>query len=260
MLSHKVNWILSLFGCVLIIAVAGEKSSKEASKNLMKELKANRPVKLEVRNLQSFLRGYDKNIKIFDYTVGELIGLCEETVENCHPKAYDLACKVEQEYGTTIPLLSNYAAFCRDVMMVSYCSSHLNELQESVLNSMSSEQKQLLRVFLNHLPGGNHAQMESVNKAYGETKRQLRAERGRQFDEAKFPSEFEETISKFHFMNRFSTSSLAEPASSSEEILITDWNKLCSVAGVHYETDSRLVKNGKNKVSVTDSLRAIHDT
>ena len=202
--------------------------------NLLRIFRTRSLNEFAIRGVQTFLKGYDTNIKILDYTVGDLIGVCEETVENCYAKARYLADEMEQRYRP-YPVLASYAGLCRDVKLNNYCLLNFNKVQASILDSISPGQRQVLRAFLNHLPEENYRHLNSLKEAYNKMKSKLGVESGESYDEAKFISELDETMSKFILMNRFWSTSLTKPAPSSNDILVTEWDKLCSVAGVFYD-------------------------
>ena len=202
----------------LLSKSSADAKSEDASDELIEQLEN---FSSEVSGLQGLLNKYDKNTKVYDTTVGEIIGWCDESLDVSRRR--EISNLVGQfPYRDTLPILKEY---------VNHCA------RESILATISPGQQNLVRSYLKHLEDKDISNLSSPLAAYHKLTEPLK-KKGI-FEEEKFLSELEGTMSKFDGMESFSPPMEAEISSHkvvprSKDILINEWNRLCKVSLVFY--------------------------
>ena len=229
MAAHKANWFLALFSCVLIITVASgeDKSDGDASRKLIVQLQDDSLVGKDVAKI---LKEYkEPTVKVLDYNVGELVGWCEEALDD--NGRFEIFEKGGDYEINGIPKLKEYAQYCA---------------RESILKTISPEDQELLCSFLDHLGDKNGGESTYLRDAYDKLTKPFRDGQGEFAEEIDLLTRLELATHKFFFMGTFSPPQQAKASSpkivssldktlSFEDILTTKWQTLCNIAQSLYD-------------------------
>ena len=120
---------------------------------------------------ERWLKLEDKSVKILGYTVGEMVDMCDLSVSNCSIDQFRRSYYLERDSREKMPILSEYARYCRVEKLKDYCKNKIDQVVKDSLEQVGEYDQTLVRSLVESLQSINaldEAKDEDIAKAYEE--------------------------------------------------------------------------------------------